>query len=484
MASAKALLENVCNHPDDLESRSIYADFLMDQGDPRGDFIANQIQLSKMKGTEKDYPSLFASALRNEAANKSEWLKKVRSLIKVDPKDYGRIEIDSSQNAKFQNGFLHSIAIEPEQIEKQWAKVRKLEPVAGAEVLVMEALPEDMDPPSVTNCWKYIKLGAEGWVTNYTVSRLLNWDLQDLETLDLSGCDMGIDGAKLLVGEDVDLGDFFEAFVQPKPLTKKVKQLFLKNTNLGNDGLQTIFSYKPLQGLTHLDISQCRAGNDEALESLQQLKKLTHLSIAGNDFDLNRLAGWPVLKKLVSLHLQQTTTPDMFEAMFPTASSKLTELNLSSAKALLEQPELIASAAKKFVTLNIGSTSVGDGNFDALLQQKSVQSVVHLAANKCSLSDAAISKLIESNLKRLVSLDVSSNKLTDAAIIELADSGMLNNVVSLRTRNNRKLSNAAYEALIAQDDFQPASLDVGKIKDKKMEKKLLSRFGDVCVVSK
>ena len=40
-----ALLSNVLENPDDLGSRLVYADCLVEQADPRGDFIHRQFEM-------------------------------------------------------------------------------------------------------------------------------------------------------------------------------------------------------------------------------------------------------------------------------------------------------------------------------------------------------------------------------------------------------------------------------------------------------
>lgn len=204
--------------------------------------------------------------------------------------------------------------------------------------------------------------------------------------------------------------------------------------------------------------------------------------MSGIKGDLGNLAGWAGLKKLECLSLPQTIEVAGFQKLFPKPSAKLNELHLSAAKTLLAEPAVVASAAKKLFHLNIGSTSVGDEGLAKLLDAKPVHSVVHLALNKCGLSEQGIESLVNSKLKRLVTLDVSSNKLTDASLEKLAESGLLRNVVHLRIRNNRKLTHAGLEALTNCDHFDPVKLDIGKCKDKKSESMLKETFGSAMVL--
>ena len=69
------------------------------------------------------------------------------------------------------------------------------------------------------------------------------------------------------------------------------------------------------------------------------------------------------------------------------------------------------------------------------------------------------SALVASPLRRLVRLDVSSNKLTDAGLAELAAWPGLEHVAFLRIGNNRKVTATGYRALIDATQLTPAVLD-------------------------
>ena len=48
MIDEASFVEEIRRSPDDITPRLIYADFLEDNGDPRGEFIRIQCQLSEM----------------------------------------------------------------------------------------------------------------------------------------------------------------------------------------------------------------------------------------------------------------------------------------------------------------------------------------------------------------------------------------------------------------------------------------------------
>ena len=64
MALAEELLKRVCADPDDVDARRVYADFLQDQGDPRGTYVAQHCALSELDVLSPEYPALLASVRR------------------------------------------------------------------------------------------------------------------------------------------------------------------------------------------------------------------------------------------------------------------------------------------------------------------------------------------------------------------------------------------------------------------------------------
>ena len=75
MTHDDAFLQDIIEHPDDDGLRLIYADYLDERGDPRGDFFRVQCRLAKLP--EDD--------LRRErellGKHKEEWLGPVRDLL-------------------------------------------------------------------------------------------------------------------------------------------------------------------------------------------------------------------------------------------------------------------------------------------------------------------------------------------------------------------------------------------------------------------
>lgn len=478
MTAGSELLSAICANPSDVDSRLVYSDWLTESGDPRGEFIANHCRLEGMSGLEDEYPFLLASTNRLEASYAPSWLGEyLERTGSNDPQQRDQAvtrdllrHADALLNPEFEYGFLKRIAGRLPDIGAQWSWLRDREPVQGMEVLVGEHIPKEYHSLSEPSTWRTLKVTAEGWFTASSVGDVLRWGFPNLLELDFFRCSLGLDGCRLLANLETTLADSFDEWTPPPPLPEgQLTTLALTSCEIGDEGAELLFAAKTMSALRRLNLNQCRLTEKSTLEALRNcsnLHGLEELGLFGNKDlggKLAALAGWEVLPKLRHLALPQTTTEDDFDALFPSASNSLRSLNLSSAKALLKSPTRVAAASKSFTRLDLGTTRMGDKNWQELLQAPSIRSLVDLRANGCSLSDVGIAELVASDLKRLVTLDLSSNKLTDKGLALLAEWPGLRHVTHLRIGNNRKLSPVGYQSLIASSHFEPARLDIGKM---------------------
>lgn len=477
------LRAKVLASPDDAELVAVYADALIEAGDPRGTFISEQVALAELSPLDPRYAPLLASTWRLEAEHGASWIGDYLARSKL-AETHGSVRtgLDRHLNAVFERGFLRRIAMTPELIAKEWPKLTEREPITGMELLVRESLPEPYrllrEPETLTR----LKVSPDDWFTAHSVANVLAWEMPRLGELDLSGCDLGQDGARLLANQETDLGETFEGYTAPPPFAVgQLRRLILRAGQLGNAGASILLGAPHLTALEELDISQCRIDDPAILEQLRRapaLRNLRRLAIAGNQGfgpGLGALAGWPALGALEALTLPQTTTAEALRALFKSPSRSLHTLDVASAKGLLATPEAILRTSESLAFLDIGTTSVGDAGFAKLVQAESARTLVSLSANGCSLSDEAVRVLTTSKLDRLVELDLSSNKLSDRSLSMLAAWPGVAQLTRLRLRNNRKLSSVGYDALAEAPGFRPAMLDGGKV-DAKLAAKLEARF--------
>jgi hypothetical protein len=465
----------------------VYADALIEAGDPRGTFISQQCMLEDLDPLDQRYAPMLASTHRLIATHGSAWIGGYDKRVEIDM--VGRNPAGPFASAVFAGGFLRRVAMDPSDIAKEWPKLRALGPIEGIELSVGEYLEPHYRSLTEPREFRVLKVTPGGWFTSHSAGNVLAWGMPHLHSLDLSGCDLGEDGARILANLDTDLSTTFEGYVDPPKFEPdQLRELVLDTTNIGDAGACMLFSAAHLSALTTLDLTRCRLTQVSTLEALRDapaMRALVELSLAGNNDlgpHLGVLAGWAVLPKLGRLKLPQSTTPKALRALFPQPSAALRTLELASAKELAAAPGL-ADIAEALTDLDIGTTSLGDERFSELLGTPSVRRLLHLHANGCSLSDEAVDMLVASPLERLVSLDLSSNKLTDAGLETLARWEGLQHVTHLRLGNNRKVTVAGIGALAGAGRFSPAMLDVGKLADAKLAARLRERFGNGVIVA-
>jgi uncharacterized protein (TIGR02996 family) len=483
-AVLEPLLGEILGSPDDDHARLVYADALSENGDPRGTFISHHYQLADIDPLDDRYAPLLASTLRLEARHVGEWLAGYATVAKLSPAGFSKVEVDRTANAVFERGFLRRVAMPPETLAKCWDWLATREPIAGIELIVHEHLPEQQRAMPCAANFRVLKVSPDGWFTANSVGNVLAWGMPQLRDLDLSGCDLGVTGCQLLANRETDLADHFEDWRPPPPLARgQLSRLVLHGCQIGDAGAVVLAKADTLDGVVELDLGQCRLRERETLRAIRAspyLQSLVRLSLAGNrDLAgaLDALAGWEVLPDLAYLALPASVSAAEVAALYPTPSSQLRELDLSAAREALVQPAAIFACADSLSHLDVGSTSLGDASWARLVREPCVARVIELRANSCSLSDAAVSALTKSPMRRLVRLDLSTNKLTDAGIAELAAWDGLEHVAWLRIGNNRRLTSASYRALIDAPGLEFAVLDVGKVTDAKLLSALRERFG-------
>lgn len=462
----------VLEDPDDDARLLVLADALTAAGEVQGSFITHQVALSGLDDLDPRRTALIAVTERLQADLASRWLAPL--LEGLGDASFRRQKVDGFRNARFERGLLAHIALLPEDLDVLPTLLART-PLASLELLFTEWVPPelalDLSP------FDALKISPDGWFTAHSVGRALNFGAAQLTALDVTGCDIGADGARLIVGTPTDLAQHFDDFTTPVP-PEALEHLVLAGTNLGDDGLQALFERPgPLAHLKTLDLTQCRLTDGSLLPTFFHLA-LDHLALSGNnELDISGLATWEGLLRLRHLGLPKSITPEVFAGLL-FGSDRLRSLDLRGAKSLLARPEVVFAAAAHFTSLDLGTGGLKDPGFKALVAAPSCQSLDVLRVNGCSLSDASVTALVESDLAHLHTLDLSSNKLSDASLERLAGWEGIGNVVHLRLRNNRKLSPAGYAHLLDCDAFQPVSLDVGRVDDDLAER-LRSRFRHV-----
>ncbi|MFT7638728.1 MAG: hypothetical protein ACI9G1_000453 [Pirellulaceae bacterium] len=468
------LLQEVLTNPADMDARGVYADWLAESGDPRGSFIALQMQLSQMTGLEVEYAAMFAESARLKAEHQGRWIDQFVDAVFGD-----ELELREQQRfilldrGEFDNGFLERLWLTPNQIAKYWDKVASYEPVTGIELIVDEDAPVHLE---AARNWRKLRLHRDGWFAGPILARILNWPLDNLRQLDCGDCDLGNLGARILANKETVLPR-----TEWPPVDLNLDQLTalgLRGTNVTDGELRMILGSYEFSSLRVLDIQDCRLSEGATFRALTNLQALQELRLNVEHFP-EELVGWDGIGRLTYLSLPATMTTKVLSQLFPTASQTLRGLAGVGPTELLNKPELLTEVSSAFTDMCISAATIVNEQFDKFISADSMKTVRRLHAYACSMNDEAVESLIGNGPQNLVELDLCFNDLTDRSLFALADWKGAKNIVSLNLSANRLFTRDGYQALINSPYLDPVKLSVGPLFDQqRIAAELVERFGD------
>lgn len=228
--SGDQLLARVLAAPDEDAPRLAYADYLMGQSDPRGDYIAVQVQLQ-----QKITPARRRHAReRLEALAHHDFGAEAAALVSATDFDMRRGFIDALQTSgsAFAEGARVLLAIEP---------LRHVT-LNGLSDTDLERLLEDNVIGRLAGLRIIPPLG-DGVLAKLAASA----QLRSLRRLNLTWCPIGNQGLELLSRggnlevasltlNDCDIGDAGVEALAGSESMRYVKQLFLSRNHIGNAG--------------------------------------------------------------------------------------------------------------------------------------------------------------------------------------------------------------------------------------------------------
>ena len=112
-----AFIEEIRQAPDDITPRLIYADFLEDDGNPRGEFIRVQCELSQTSAGDSSRPALFDRERELLQEFGERWLAPVRAL-----------GVENVSHASFRCGLLERVRISADKFLQHNVELFRLLP--------------------------------------------------------------------------------------------------------------------------------------------------------------------------------------------------------------------------------------------------------------------------------------------------------------------------------------------------------------------
>jgi uncharacterized protein (TIGR02996 family) len=259
----QAFLDAVLASPDDDGPRLVYADWLDERGDPRGEFICIQVELEHLP---RWHPRKYLLSWREQELldrHRREWTA-------------GLPELEGIAWGAFRRGFVHAVrAADLATLVKHADAIARAAPVAAATVPGLTPDPDDRTYLFPVVPWlRELTVLRENAPASETAGALARCPLlSTLRRLDLSYQD--IDNAALKVLAEC-------------PHLAGLTQLILREHLLGPGGLAPLAGAAFLPGLTVLDLTgvgpedhYLEAGDLRLLAGLP-LGRLTWLGLSGN----------------------------------------------------------------------------------------------------------------------------------------------------------------------------------------------------------
>lgn len=245
-----ALLATILADPDSDDARRIYADFLTQHGDPRGEFIAIDLAL--------DGP---LSIRRREQLG-----KRRAELHKANHKKWFPYALGAMRT---HHGFLRAVKGSFKQLKAASSKLFAAEPVT--EVELTDASEEDFIEPLLAAKWlpRVRRLTLRGSLGDEGFAALCGSPATaNLRALNVTGNELGADALAGLGGG-----------------LPRCTSLVLTGNPLGDDGIEGLRRWKHLAGVEALYLSRCELSGDAVGALLGGLvfERLDKLCLAENE---------------------------------------------------------------------------------------------------------------------------------------------------------------------------------------------------------
>jgi hypothetical protein len=329
MSDVSQLVEQVRNHPEDIQTRLVLADAWMEQGNLQGQLMLWNAQWEQKAIFDDSY---------HELRRKCEALQMDLCLSLHAKWGVSGVE--------FERGYVSSVDVTDLEVWKGLGSATQGELALASKVAFKNIadgsletwLPHLSASPSLTS------LNLAGNAIGDTGTQVLaeSPHLNNLTSLDLSLNAIGKDGAQALANS-------------PYLINLRLLDLFMND--VGAEGANALAKSPYLKNLTSLHLARNNIGEDgaKALAKSPYLKKLSSL-----DLSLNAVGDGGVGALAKSFCLTNLTSLDLF----------LNDIGFEGAKALAESPNLT-----NLTLLDLGGNSLGEEGRTVLAQSSFLKNV-------------------------------------------------------------------------------------------------------------
>lgn len=353
------LLQAIRERPDDDGPRLVYADWLSDRGDPRGELIVLQCALARLDRDDADRHPLEARERELMTAHRAEWRRALAAIPSID-------------NDYLKRGFVERISLDEAMLADHAPAVFAAAPLLSDLYLHASNSHERslIVPPELARL-RAISFAS----TRHAVAALASPHLRSIERLAFARECQGREIVDALVGSQLD----------------RVESLDLGMTSIERSGLLALTRWAGLARLRRLDLRGCGlAGHLRAFTSSPSISGLRSLNLSDN-----QLGEAAAIEIVTCEHL-----------------ATLQELQLDDTNAAGALGHATLSNLRK-VRYGRNPMSAADGR--AIAEQASLASVERLELEGRNLdaptihADAALAIVASSRLASLTAIDLQQN---------------------------------------------------------------------------
>jgi uncharacterized protein (TIGR02996 family) len=303
MTRDAAFLEAIRAAPDDDAPRLIYADWLDERGDPRGEFIRVQCGRVRLPETDPRRAALAARARELLEANWGKWVVPLGAFVGRDAARHNAGWVarpfHPSRLAEFRRGFIDRLPVEAGAFVAGADALIRLAPLrhvsfwgVGLYAAAVAASPHVAGLETLGFVDYFVApltaAGARALAASPHLGRLRGFYTASNDVTD--------DGARALAAapwlaalDDLSLIDngltaegVRSLAAAPSPL--RLISLSLDNNPIGDEGAEAIAACRDLARLTYLGLKRCDLGPGgvAALAASPHLAGLTHLRLSSN----------------------------------------------------------------------------------------------------------------------------------------------------------------------------------------------------------
>lgn len=381
-------LQAILDQPEEDAPRLVYADWLEEQGDPRGEFIRIQCQLDALTEVDPDFRELYAREQQLLRKHKEAWLGPIA---------------DWTVSAKLYRGFCQNVAVGVRKFLKHRSGLFALAPIRNVNLIQL----------------RYNQVQE--------VAACSEW--QRVRGLEFSSYDLDAEALRTL----------FDS-----PFWTNLKSVALSRTRLCGSGLSVLAGLRCLDRVQRLNLTfnGLQDHDVESLLDLTRLKNLRELRVTNNRLSsaaMAILAANPNFTRLSRLILNYNDVGDSgLEALADSPHlSSLTDLSAVFARvsdrgvqALAESPSI-----SKLTRLSLEHNDLRQSiTLEALAERFPLRT---LKVSGCHINDAGVEALARSEkMSGLAVLDLSQNAVTDRGARAILESPFLKNLVLLNLKQN------------------------------------------------